>query len=344
MNHLSIRLCMFLVLFGMLCELCPVWAQTANPRATNEPWSDETYPLPKVVFDKTDIVNAKVMPFKRTYFLGEPVVIPIRLINHSRSPLHIETNVIPQSYITVTIRQEGKRSRRYEGPYNKGIYMPQVYYLYPLDEVTLKLFMWNDPQSARGLAFDEPGTYFIEMSLKLDIEETKFSGSIQLDTVQLTITPPPTELAPLIDELCQDKVFNDLQFFKVPKTWIPKGREVLKKYPVCSLTPYLQYAMANILSFEWHKDQTNKALADEVMYDYQLATFSDSDFKMDIYLDLLAFVDMLDQPSVAYKLAEKMIQEAPEEYLGHIGDSKVVNTYIKNSKELSPLWFWPLFE
>src|SRR5438045_8102302 len=81
------------------------------PAESNESEAPVKRQEPAINFDKSDFVNVKLGPMRTTYFVGEPVVLPLRLINHTKYSIGIQTNFVPVSKLKLGIRPQNELRR-----------------------------------------------------------------------------------------------------------------------------------------------------------------------------------------------------------------------------------------
>jgi hypothetical protein len=299
-------------------------------------------------FSSSDFVRARIDPrMIIRYFVGEPVVVPIVLSNHTQFPVTVKTNFNPRSHLHVIIRQEGKPSRTYRGPYRMGIYPVKEYFLYPLDEYSENFIVWGDYEEPTGLAFSEPGQYTIEISQEIGVPEGGVSGEINIGTVSLRIDPTPRQFQAFVEALKNDRGAIALQNMKTPPGWEKQMPMFLSQLPVSPLHPYLSLAYADHLQLEWEKAYNDpkkaRALADEALASYQVAAKSDSALKLEAYSLLLQYVDRLGLSRVAEQVCREALAAAPGDRRGKMGSSPMLQKYLINTDEIEPTKNWLLF-
>ena len=135
----------------------------------------------------------------------KPTYVPIVLSNHTQFPVTVRTNFNPRSLLHVIIRQTGKPSRIYHGPFSQGIYTPQDVFLYPLEEYRVDFVIWSDIDEPTGLAFSEPGEYTIEISQEIKVPEGEVNGEIEIGTVTVRIDPTPEPFRAFVQALIHDR-------------------------------------------------------------------------------------------------------------------------------------------
>jgi hypothetical protein len=147
----------------------------------------------------------------------------------------------------------------------------------------------------------------------------------------------------LIDELKKKRAFVDLHRRTIPPDkldWL--GALLPPKHPASALTPYMLYALANTLTHQRALQPDDKRLTDRILTYYQLAAQSDSAYQMDIYMDLLSFVDTLELTDACVEIARQALRAAPRDMIGKIGDDPLIQRYLLNTKELNPDLSWSL--
>lgn len=310
-------------------------------------------------FDSTDTVESYIGPMKKDlkstperpnanhYFVGEPIVVPIVMANHTKYPITLETNFHPRSHVTVMIRPEGQQQFRYNGPYMPGVYAPAQLFLYPLDEYHTQLVIWADFDAPGHLAIDKPGTYTIDISVQIAIDESPVSGNIKPEggTFTITVDPTPKELEPLVTLFKQDMNLVYLNLHKNPPQWGPqKTLDILNQYPRTVFTPYLRYCLASYYGAQYATKPSDET-ANNAMINYQLAVLTPWAYWEEAYMDLLALVDKLELGNAAVALSRQMLAKVSEDRLGRIGNLQInseafFQKYLVNMEELDPTQYW----
>lgn len=299
---------------------------------------------PLYPFGPSDFVNVELGRVKPRFFVGEPIVIPLRLINHTRFPVTVETNTNPRSMLKAEIKPSEQRRRTYEGPYIPGMYGPESFPLDSLAERTINFLLWADRDADNSLALDEPGHYTIFLELTIRVAESGVSGPVRLRPIELEIVPTPPAFAGLIDLLKPNQGFTLLQQRRLTPDLYPKREQLTKGFPPSPLLPYLAYAAANEMILTWRSDKRNKAALDEGLLYLQMAAYSDSVFKRDAQFDLLSIFDELNQTQAAIKIALRIAETLEPDEIGKLGSHKLLQKYLLNSRELSLQKSWSLLE
>ncbi|MCE5229165.1 VOC family protein [bacterium] len=284
--------------------------------------------------DSSDVVRGRVEPVGNRFFIGQPVVLRVTLSNHSREYIHVSTNFIPQSNLTVDIQgADGKRP--YTGPYAPGRYPSISIPLMPFDESSENVVIWSDPTQPMGLAFNKPGDYVIELSLTINIDETGKIGKVPLNKVAITVEDTPPQLKAMVDQLAKMKAFEKLQQHQVPKPYAEDIEMMLTMYPPNAIFPYIFYALAGNYTFEMVKNpERHDAIFETAFKYYQIAAQSDSAFKIAIYQDLLRLLDHENKSKAATAICRLFIKQMPPELRGKVGG---VGTPEKQLKETTYL-------
>jgi hypothetical protein len=308
---------------------------------------------PRFDFSSNDYVRARIeKKMNIRYFVGEPVVVPIVLSNHTQYPITIQTNFVPRSQLHVILRREGMPSRTYYGPHNPGIYSNQDLFLYPLEEHSEAFVIWSDPEDPSGLAFAQPGEYTLEISQTISVLEGNITNELNIGVVTVRIDPTPAEIGPVVKAMIEDGAPRFLQRRVMPPTWDEKMPGFLRdienqRIPVTSLTPYLCLSYADHLQVKWAEveegSQRAQLLADEALKYYQMAVKMDSAFKTEAYISLIRYFDRLGlaRPAVVY--CKELLEIVPRDQLGKIGSSTIMQRYLINTDELDPTSNWLYF-
>ena len=294
-------------------------------------------------FGPDEQVRARIDAPPTHCFVGQPLVVPITLSNHTRHPITLATNMVPRGYLKVTIHRSGRSGRSYYGPYIPGIYAPSDLPMLPLDEVTLKALIWADLKTESGLAFEEPGRYQLEFEVKVEIAEAESrEGRIPLGRIDVVVEPTPEALRPMVDALRR----HEGAFAAVHRGLFPEGMEeamprLVRSVPTNPITPYLLYAMAGRDKVLWTRDKSNRQLADSTLMLLQSVAQSDSVFKLQAWEGTLRFLDELGQARACEAVARTLVEVTPPERLGRIGDHELLIKYLLNTQEVdrSRLWW-----
>ncbi len=296
-------------------------------------------------FNLSDFVKCSVQfgQMKSRYYVGEPVVAPLVVSNHTRFPISVSTNFIPRSHLTVEIRPEGQRKRRYRGPLQVGFYAPQEFFVYPLEEIEHPFLIWGDNDTPSGLAFPEPGEYTIEMTLRISVPEASISDRIiRFPTFVLEITEPEPNLAPLIDTIRDVKGFVPLHLKRLPQGWDDqKVQGLIKEHGANALVPYLYFALAEYFHGRMlEAKEEDRRLIDNALLSYQYAGMSDSAFKFGAYMEVLAMCEELELPKQSAIVCRKLMEVAPRHMAGHFAENPLFRKYLGMNKEIEPKEHW----
>lgn len=336
-NRFGLSLLALLALMPVLADSQTLQQSAPDVRSKKQ---KITYP-----FDNSDRLQGYIAPMQTHYFVGEPIVVPLVLVNHTRYPITVETNFNPRSLLTIAIRPEGESERRFYGPYMKGTYGPSPIFMFPLDEFHYNAVIWSDIDSASHLAISKPGNYTFRISLKVALDESPHGGDLDLGMFTIQVDPTPAELEPVIELLKQDDNLFYLDLHKNPPKWgeqVPL--EILKRYPATVFTPYLQYALASYYVLQYNQ-KPSKETSNNALMHYQLACLSDSPFRQEIYVDLLSFLDKLDLSIPAAQIAKQMLKSVKPWDRGRVGDLQLAGSiplqkYLPTVKELPPDKYW----
>lgn len=329
-----------LVLAVLLCgaSLAPGQAQFMNNPQESNKTKRITYP-----FDVNDRIDGMVGAMKKTYFLGEPIIVPIKLANHTRYPITLECALNPRAGLKVMIRPEGDAQFRYNGPYLKGYYGPTPFFMYPFDEVQHNLVIWSDLELPGRLALAKPGNYTFNVSVMVKVTESPIpEQELKLEggTFTVTVVPTPKPLEPLIELFKQGDNLLYLQLHKIPAIWGPKTIDILNQYPQTMFTPWLCYSLGTYY-YSMYEEKPSREAADNALKFYTFAAKSDSPFRDEIYrYSLLPFMDKLDLTRPAAVTAAEFLSKLPEERRGRIGNDELLQKYLVNTTELDPIKYW----
>ncbi len=326
---------------GVFClALFPAPAQqTGVPVLTRQ----QFYP-----FDETDFLRSTVDlgRIKRSYFVGEPVAVPLVLSNHTRFPVTIETNFVPVSQLQVYIQPENDREERYPGAHLPELYGTVEIPLRPLASSTTQVHLWADRESSVGLAFEAPGEYRIRIVQTASVKEGGAAlRNIQLNYPEFTlrIRETPDELKPLIERLKQIKGFISMQLGRLPPEMsIEEAEEIVRTAPASPLTAYLYNCLGARYQLEFIDDPSRRDLADKALFYYQSASLSDSPIQIEILLNLLRFFDRLDVPQGAADTARRLVETMPSNQRKNLGSHSLVQKYLALYDDIEPMTFWTL--
>lgn len=322
-----------------------VGAQGPKPAAT-----------PTTPPDPNDVIRGRARSVGKnaTFFVGEPVVLRLTLSNHTRQQVHLWTNFIPQSNLSVDIITTGSK-RTYTGPYEPGEYMKAGHLLLPLEEYSDDIVIWSDPTRPSGLAFDTPGDYIIQVSLGVEIQETNKVGRVPFNMVPIRIIDAPPELKPMVERLKKLDAFKDIQLRRVPKGAAPELQDILLTTPRNNVFPYIFFALAGDYTFVMANNPKQHDEYFEIAFQcYQIAAMSDSAYKTSVYLDMLRFLDSEEKSMAAYQMCKLFLEQMPVEWHGRVGGMgkigkdykggiffpQLLKKYLINTPELDRDKYW----
>ncbi|MBI1785108.1 hypothetical protein HYR69_08175 [Candidatus Sumerlaeota bacterium] len=338
------------VIFPLIWAPAPGWSEIAVGHSYNVREEAKETPVP---FVSSDTVRLALDPPRRTtYMVGEPIVLTLRLCNHTQFAFQIRTDINPRGSFKIMVAAEGGKPRRYNGPYVQGNYLPQDYLLYPFEERPFSIILWGDQDTDSGLVFPKPGVYYVQMEMEIGAKLSPVKGyTWPLDPYTLqrqpplvfNIVAPPQETAPLVDELSSAKAYPDLNLKHFPaKIEEAKVRELLKRYPATPISPYLAFALGiNAKSASLANPEDQKLLEDAQFY-LQSAAKADSAFKLDAYQELLDFYDKKGWAQPALDSCKGMMLSAPPQIVPLLGSLPIVRKYMINSAELDTKRYWEI--
>lgn len=306
--------------------------------------------------ESSDVIRGRARPvgYNATYFVGQPVVLRLTLSNHTRQKVHLWTNFIPQSYLSIDIMTTDTK-RAYTGPYEPGEYMQIGYTLLPLDEYSDDVVIWSDPTRPSGLAFDTPGVYNIQISLGVQIQETNRTGRVPFNMVQIQIVPTPPAYKPMIDRLTKLGAFKEIQMRRIPKGSTHELEDILATTPPNALFPYIFLALASDYTFVLANNPQHHDQIFEIAFKYfQIAAQSDSAYKMSAYLEMLRFLNGEEKSMAAYQMCQLLLKQMPAEWHGRVGGfgeigkdykggiffPQLLKKYLINTPELDREKYW----
>jgi hypothetical protein len=305
-------------------------------------------------FTRTDFVNGRLRMEKRgDIHVGEPLVVQIWLINHTRHPLTLKTNFIPESRLHVTVRRRGYSPRTVQGPYRPGYYPDDNHRLYPMNEVSHELVIWGDTNSPDGLVFPEPGDYIVDINLDILIPEAGMDGNLPLGHFEIRVVDTPETLEPVISELIRQDGFGKLMLQRVDDGFARSLQDLLYKgYPKSRLTPYMSFALGNYLAGRWirikddpgHDEHMKQELIDRALFQLQTTLLYKSPLRDDADLALMTLFDTLKLSDQAAEYARNYINHNPRPMIGVVGNHELVKTYLVNTAELDIMKHWLLVE
>lgn len=315
-------------------------------------------PAPASAFtpDASDMIRGRARPvgMNGEFFVGQPVVLRLTLINHTRQKVHLWTNFIPQSHLSIDIITTDTK-RAYTGPYQPGQYMQVGYMLLPLDEYSDDIVIWSDPTRPSGLAFDTPGEYLIQLSLGVEVQETNKIGKVPFAMVPIKIVATPPALKPMVDRLAKLDAFKEIQIRRIPKGSTHEIEDILANSPPNPVFPYIFLALAGDYTFVMANNPKTHDQLFEIAYKYfQIAAQSDSAYKTDAYLEMLRFLDREGKSMAAYQMCRLFLKQMPAEWHGRTGGfgkiekdykggiffPQLLKKYLINTPELDREKYW----
>lgn len=297
----------------------------------------------KYKFDQSDFVVGRIMPKQQSFFVGEPVVLPIVLANHTRFPITMQTNLSMRASLRVDIRPQNMPQRRYYSTYKKGYYPPLDYPLLPYDEMRREIVLWGDADSPDDLAFSEPGIYNVHMTLQITIPEAEIEHELDLSSVDVTIEPTPEALVPLVTQMRQARAFSALQLRTLPAAWNEAtALQLLQTYQSSPFAPHLAYALATYYLVQFNRDPLNKEAANKAIAYYGAVANTPSRLQDDAQMELLLLYDKLGVAKGAESVAQFIVKNAPLNRRGRMGSLPVLVKYLISSPELDPVQYWTL--
>lgn len=296
-------------------------------------------------FELTDRINGYIEPINSRYYVGQPIEVPIVLVNHSQFPIHLETGFNPRAQLKVMIRPENEQQYQYVGPYMPGFYGPSPIPMYPFDEYHSRIVIWSDLQQPGHLALPKPGRYTITITIQFKVDELKGGTFREMPlaggvfSVEVDPTPKPVE--PLVELLKKEMNVVYLHLHKVPDGWDDKKvKDLLAQYPLTVFAPYLNYALASYYVALYDLKPT-KEFSDQALYYYRMTVLSKTAFQMEAYIDFLDFLDRkLQLTLVAETIAREFVAHLPPDRLGRDGNKELFLKYLVNTKELDPGEYW----
>jgi hypothetical protein len=298
---------------------------------------------PKLEFNSNDFIRAKVGRMRPSYFVGEPVAVPVTISNHTRFPLTITTNLAPRSHLKIVIRPENMPARAYYGPWEGGSFPTTDFDMLPLDELNEKILLWADNQQPEGLVFPTPGKYKVEMSLRIAVQGNQVVNTLKIDPVVITIVPTPANMAPLVQILRDHKLFDQLHRRVLAPSEVDTVRKLGKDFPGTPFTPYLYLSLASQLEYR-NRLNPNPELTEELLYAYQIAARSDSAYRFPAYLNLIEFMDRQEMSEAIPSIFGEMVHNMPRSWRGKVGNVPAATKYLHMSGEIPPTQFWTLLQ
>ena len=306
--------------------------------------SEHVKSKPHYAFDPSDTIRGHLGTLKSEYYVGEPVMIPLVLINHTVHPITLRTNFNPRSALMIMITRENQVPQQYFGPYPPGFYAPLEPPLDPMEEFSTRILIWGDANSDSGLAFPEPGIYTVSIAIKLEVPEASFISQPKFAPIQIKVVPTPPEVAPLVEDLKKYRAFIPIHFRNLPKGHEERIIELIQQYPNTPLTPYMAYSVYASLLDKYNLHPEDKTLADRMLYYLQIATVPVTSFQIEGLNSLLSIFNDMGLAVPAEAAARRLIQNMPRDMIGLAGSNKVMQKYLINAKELDAGKNWVFFQ
>lgn len=318
-----------------------------NPLAT---------PIP---FESTDFIRFVTEEAKVSVRWGEPLVLGLRLVNHTQFEVTIQTNFHPRGRLEVTIRPEGERAIRNYGPFSPGQYSDLDYPLYPYEEFPMKLMFWADANSPNGLIFPRPGKYFVKLELsQIGARNSEVSGRVPLidanyepvPEIEVTVLPAEEAARGMIDELIELGCIPALHVISIsslpePDALREKLRVLIDKYPDSTLAPYLELSVGmdywRLAGADPEDDASIEAIE---TYLRRAAQHPDYTLRGDALSFLLSYYDAMGRGVDAHATSARMVESAPAQSRHLVGSHSTVIKYLRNSREIDRTKYWSLLE
>ena len=324
------------VLLGLLIALPAAHAQLEERERPKPPAKPG---LARLDFSSSDFIRVKRGRIKEQYYVGEPVVVPLTISNHTRFMITLTTNLSPRSHLKVLIRPDKRPSRPYFGPYEIGSYPTTDFEI--LGEINENFLLWADKIQESRLVFDHPGVYIVEMSLQIAVQGDQVVNTLKIEPFQVRVVETPPALAPMIELLRQHNLFDQLHRKVLSDDELDTVRRLVKDFPTNAITPYCYLSLANNLTFEF-ADKPTRELQDEILIAYQIAAKSYSAYRNQAYLLLLAFMDKQEMTHAATVTFKELVSVMPKDWFGKIGNTDLAKKYLHIDGEIPPIRGWTL--
>lgn len=342
------------IIIGLILLHC--CAMLGQARIIYEEKSDvDEYAMDNTVrydFNQNDFVRNRVLDVKTTYYVGEPVVLPIEVVNHTRFPVTLKTNFSLNGSLEVHVRRSGLSGRRVVAPFDQGKYVDNDFPLLPMESLHKQILIWVDDSHPSGLVFDRPGQYQVELKLSVSIPEGNMKGKLSYGPMTIDVTEPPSEYQPLLDAIAEMDGYRTLNIGQFPGEQYEQWKKLIEeKGPIPSeLEPFYDFCVAGEQLRRWQMDHPDpetplspedaKALAPYFLKLIEKPSY----YQYAACQSLLVIYDMAGMAAEARELGRRMIPIAEEEFgAGRIGESKLIKRYLVNTTELSPQQFWYFF-
>lgn len=308
--------------------------RSEDPKAT---------PIP---FTASDFLRVALTPMERTNFpLGDPVILPLRLVNHTQFKVAAVTNVNPRGSLKVTIYSEDRTKRSYNGPYETGGYVAEDILLYPFDEVPLDVTIWGDLDTPTGLAFAQPGTYLLKVELEVGARLSSVRGLIPVEPILIRIEPPSERLAPLVEKLSAARAWPELHRRTVPASIRDEIVALADEYADTPIGAFMNYAVGLEHNTIYADDPTRSASRDLALKSIAAASrVKDFPYRAESLRGLVFMHDREHDAASARAACLELIDALPPGRASVQASTPLVMKYLGNSAEMDPIAYWDLLE
>lgn len=338
---------------GLAITLCGAIALSPST-ARAELTLGHKYKRPEVAatplaFTKDDFVNAVREPMpKDTYFVGEPVFVPMRIINHTQFEINAMTSLNAQSGLEIQIRKlkpEMESPRACKGPYAPGSYTPGPVVLYPFEEFPLKATVWADRETENGLAFPTAGEYVVRLGLKVAPELSTVSGVVQTEAFLIKVVEPTGPDAEIVQALAAKKGFIELQTRKVPEGMEEDMKRWIATAPDAKMTPYLAHTLG-MAEYQRGLSDNKTAVAhfNQALEYLKIASRDGAPTRADALDDMLRLYDKTGESFLAKQTALEVLRAMPIEVATRKGSTAEYRKYLYNTGEMDPITYWDLLK
>lgn len=300
-------------------------------------------PIP---FTASDYLRVALTPMDRTNFsLGEPVVVPLRLVNHTQFKVTAVTNVNPRGGLKVTVYSEDRTKRAYNGPYETGGYVAEDILLYPFEEVPLDAVLWGDLETPNGLVFPAPGAYLLKVELEVSARLSSVKGVIPVEPIMIKVGPPSERLAPLVGILSGAKAWPDLHRRRVPEFLRGDLPKLADEYGDTVIGAFMNYALGLELGAAAGGDAARTGGAAEALKRIDAASRVEGfPWRAEALRGLVYMHDRDSNAPAALATCERLIEILPPERAAIQASTPLISRYLGNSAEMDPVFYWDLLE